>query len=850
MKQELQEAENDIKSLTNTISLDDEDEYFKEEERLNAEKRRLILKIRGLKSRIEIQKKANSAEESRLTEVIDKEKKNQEEFKKKKEKHEKELQEYIHKIEKIYKTPDDLEVLSYNLGKPPVNPGSAQVLELFKLDHRRKKLESNLNNITKRKRKLAKKNKQLDEKLETDVAKLKSLYEMEEIEKYLSEELFNDDEEDVVFEYANSSDEDMPIVQQEADGTVVIEPVWSYINRLRAKSLKGDVQLQANVSNLRTNITNLKLLIVSQSENYARETKELKKKYDSITNELITKQTQFETMIEELSNFGKVQKKAKKTILEKDSLTLKITETEEKYNKALLELEDFKKSVKDLPTEKDLAELTGKLASVTLKERRAVSNLESAFAEIRKLKEEKQPVIMQDEKLINELEAQIINYETEMITKGMKINKLEKELESTEIKLKTFENERISFRNQVNVEKMKHAEELDRIKIEIVKPLKDINADQAKRNALLLFNVAKLEREQSDLIRKGEILKKYNEGEIEMLTSKLEDSEKKVAKRLTEIKHMSTQTIETDGTPQNMKDLKRIRDLLTRDLQDVDRNVDIVSKSPQPTDIKVKMIASLKQDRIDLLKELDINRQYISTTLHRSTKITNEMLHTQLNTLLHLEKSYEDIETQKRRISEREQDVKLQEDSINKQRMSITSKEILDESNSFLVSLAHKFLSYPDNCFNTKVTRFFSYNINEWVGSFEKTFKCTRFLYADIKKLDVEQSKALFTILVNINMKTGSKSHLWYGNELNRMFNHTDYHGAKTLLLKLERANKTYLNWLDQDAVAIYPQLGNLNLNEGVIAYSSLLRTIGNVSVTRNFSATEFVVTNMKLVNG
>jgi hypothetical protein len=148
---------------------------------------------------------------------------------------------------------------------------------------------------------------------------------------------------------------------------------------------------------------------------------------------------------------------------------------------------------------------------------------------------------------------------------------------------------------------------------------------------------------------------------------------------------------------------------------------------------------------------------------------------------------------------------------------------------------AATFLSnLSDEYYNMNAKKFFSYNISEWEPAFKNKFPETKFLYLKEKGLPYHESCLLFQLLCDLNTNTGSKSHLWYGNELNRIFNNSDIRTSKTLSQRIDRAQKTYVQWCNGDAMSGYANLKNNVETVDTFAYKSLLKTINNVSVSRS----------------
>jgi hypothetical protein len=174
-------------------------------------------------------------------------------------------------------------------------------------------------------------------------------------------------------------------------------------------------------------------------------------------------------------------------------------------------------------------------------------------------------------------------------------------------------------------------------------------------------------------------------------------------------------------------------------------------------------------------------------------------------------------------------------------------KELLTEREKYMIStakqskqlfdyslLARKLSDLPEQKYKQTQKKFFSYPINEWADKFNETFSCNRFAFLDVVNLSLEESKDLFTLLTEINRHTGSKSHIWYGNELNRRFNHKDAtKRPKNTQELIRRAQETFVGWLNADATLGYEELQSDLVTKNSIAYSKLLNSIGNVSVKR-----------------
>jgi hypothetical protein len=136
--------------------------------------------------------------------------------------------------------------------------------------------------------------------------------------------------------------------------------------------------------------------------------------------------------------------------------------------------------------------------------------------------------------------------------------------------------------------------------------------------------------------------------------------------------------------------------------------------------------------------------------------------------------------------------------------------------------------------------KFFSYFLNQWKPIYDSTFLHfnKKFYNVKIDKLSREQSKVMFKLLVKLNILTGSRSHIWYGNQLNRKFNGNDYIKGHAFIgtkdeFHLLRAQHTFFDWYGEDAKVAYKEMTVRLRTRASNGYKILLTSIGSTYIAR-----------------
>jgi hypothetical protein len=165
-----------------------------------------------------------------------------------------------------------------------------------------------------------------------------------------------------------------------------------------------------------------------------------------------------------------------------------------------------------------------------------------------------------------------------------------------------------------------------------------------------------------------------------------------------------------------------------------------------------------------------------------------------------------------------------------------------DESAKIFNDLLKEIDEWPSNVFDEQQGKFFSYDLKQWEIVYEATFIGfkRKFYKVNIRSLNLHQSKVMFKLIVNLNLLTGSKSHIWYGNHLNREFNKLDFkekggaYNKKNRGYLLKRAQGTFFDWYGADAEIAFDELTKKLNTEAAKGYSILLKTIGSTFLARD----------------
>jgi hypothetical protein len=694
------------------------------------------------------------------------------------------------------------------------------------------KLENQKNNLIN----LIKKRKKLDEetllntggKGITDFDRISSLYDVKQLKQFLFDEQFTfDSDDDDAHGGFESSDDDMPRITEVTlpDGTadIKIENYMTYISRLRARSVSGNESVVINIENLMRRIGDMERLQSRLKQTYDEKMALIKSKYGN----LLTKATQtLEEYKWEIADMKKILSRgtmmldsgAKESKIEEQLKNL--TEAMKDQIEALDELQVKYKEAKE-KISKQKEKKKEREREIEMKEREIEEEREQERKREWKKKEKEV-----EEQLEKEREAEASKLLEKRKREGIEreqqekfkkdIKSLKKEMEEKaalqEVLIKAAE---IKYKNLMNLEKARWDEEKFELKTTLVQPLME------KVN---LLESAKLRAENNlKLLQEKQAIseKEYQDA---LINSYAKGYEKRRAETTKEVKEIEVQTEITGVSESDYYEAYLAHNAA-------------VNKITESMNIRVDFFLAKKFETEDLRQEEFERIKGVFAKLYNELpplpviadmqNIKSIDLNDKLNTFLNLKTLEYNLKCQKKELAEK---TKLAQEA-EKKYLSVSEFDLEIKNQAFELSELAR--NEPEKCHSSH--KFFSYHIREWEPKFAKALGCSEFTKLNIKTLSIEENKKMFRLLCSINKYTGSKSHIWFGNELNRLFNKRDSRDASTLTARVNRAQDTYLCWFDKSAAKGFQDLQADLITDDSIIYADLLRSIGNTYIARPF---------------
>jgi hypothetical protein len=626
----------------------------------------------------------------------------------------------------------------------------------------------------------------------TEYTAITSLYDVKKIKKYLrSEALEYDSDETGTVSPGDSSDEDMPkvtqVVSKSGDPDTRVEPFMSYISRLRKRATDGNEKLYINFQKLEMKIQEMVEVQKTLQKEYSLHKQLFDKKYTEPLKETKAIIAEYHDELEKVKKFL-----SRGTLMIDDG-----TKRQNQSNELMKLKQDLEDKIKEFD------KLKNSLNSVE-----------------KKLKEEKE----KHEK-----------------TKEKKEEKLKKVKEKTKTKIKDLEEE-IKSKLQEDFDK-KEADLTNEIEVKFKNAtnIKEAQWDEEKRDirdALvrpLMQRTLELEMDKITLEAKyDKVCNKQLANEVQIIEG-LKDAKKMgfdEAKLLfvKECQDMETQTLTTITEGEYEKQIEEYQQKVKKSneaMQIIQESI-VSGETYKERKDKIQKIAEVLIDiPIPVPPTYEFN-QPNDNLAEKLLKIVQDTLY-KCAELRKIEEAAEALKEGQKKLNNDAQEFAKAEQL----KFKTTDKSMQD--------IALTLSNLHQSNYNMGNFKFFSYHIRDWRLRFEQTFACSKFVYIDITKIDLENSKQLFTLLCYINKKTGSKSHLWYGNELNRKINKKDHFSAYGTEKLLQRAQDTFMGWLDKSAWKGFRELEGNIMTPDSKAYNDLLRSIGNTRTARMLNSRAYM---------
>jgi hypothetical protein len=691
----------------------------------------------------------------------------------------------------------------------------------------------------------------------TDVKAIREAFNVQELSQFFRAEKLDVDSDEYK-ELESSDEEDMPrsrnVSDKEGGGDVKVEHAMTYISRLRKAALGGNIKLRENCNKLERKINQLTAVQKEIEMLYKEEIRPIKKEFDRKISDI---KRELFLARRERDEFKVIMSKGLRASLSAQTASIeaeieKVTAAQKStIAKLQAELDEFKKKGSPVPVSdsKRVVELMmeNKKLSAQLKSQTAApkdsKELEKKTKKLEKAKES----IKVLEEANKEFEERALLAEAE----------LEVSKEETEAAKQESEKVAMAAQNRYNAQIVKNDEDFAQVKRTLLDPL-------LAKNNYLSEEWGKTMNERNhaqDELFKSQKNYKYLENSVKDLLLENENIvwEKAARKYIKECAVIETQTDITvpPAASDSADDIDSAAIRFEEDLRGyIDsrdpaffEKFDRAKGRPLPyAEFKAKFCEpeGMVEDEDSHLWS-DENAYQLDYILYLDEFKTpptpqeiERMTVCNANQLLAYRTRKYDmamaiLKREQRKIERQAADLNKVQKELRAEKVKYekatarTPKQIFD-----YIALAERLSELSEEKYKA-ASKFFSYPIAQWSEKFRETFTVNKFAFLNIEKLNVEESKDLFTLLTEINRHTGSKSHIWYGNELNRKFNHRDsVQKPKNKEGLIRRAQDTFLEWLNADAALGYMELENDLVTTNSIAYSKLLNAIGNVSVKRS----------------
>jgi hypothetical protein len=689
----------------------------------------------------------------------------------------------------------------------------------------------------------------------TDVNAMREAFNVQELSQFFRAEQLDVDSDEYK-ELESSDEEDMPRtrnVSTKEGADMKVEHAMTYISRLRKSALGGNIKLRENCRKIEKKIDQLTAVQKEIEMLYKEEIKPIKKEFNRKVNDI---KRELFLARRERDEFKLLMSKGLKASLSAQAASIeaeigKVTAAQKlTIVKLQEELDELKKKTAPVPVSdsKRVVELMmeNKKLSAQIKSTPAASKdskeLEKKEKKLKKVKE----AVKVLEESNKELEERTLLAEAE----------LEVSKEETEAAKQEAERVAMTAQNRYNALVVKNDEDFAQVKRTILDPL-------LAKNSYLSEEWEKTMKERNhaqDELGKSQKNYKYLENSVKDLLLENENIVWQKAHRKY-VKEVAEMEIQTDiAIPPSAKDpaddvdsaaIRFEKDLAGYiDSRDPSFFEQFAPEKGQPLsyeEFKLKFCGPPAYDEDGFLDEEDEDAHqwdYIFYLEEFKTPPTVEEIEratvcSASELLAYRTRKYDMamsiLKREHHKLVKQTSDLNKVQKELKVEKAKYTKatarapKQIFD-----YVTLAEKLSELPEEKYKP-TKKFFSYPVEQWSEKFRETFTVNKFVFVNIEKLNLEESKDLFTLLTEINRNTGSKSHIWYGNELNRKFNHRDsVSRPKDKSGLIRRAQDTFLEWLHADAALGYMELENDLVTTNSIAYSKLLNSIGNVSVKRS----------------
>jgi hypothetical protein len=661
----------------------------------------------------------------------------------------------------------------------PTKITEAVMLELVRVHRRLEANKGTLENLLKKREKFERLKAEEGEQFEKAIIEMSKMYSIAQLSHAIKElTLYDSDDDDRILAGDDIEESDPKYYGDDMNPT--LEDPLLYMQRLKNLVDLKDTKAIKFINNINSKIDNLYVLVKTELEKAREKEREIRQQCNNkiySLKEIIKIHTSDLNIAQGLLKTSRRQIEAPKhneniEKLEKEMKMLR--ERVEEAESLKVELDKTKKMEQKM--KKESIDLKNELETIKKetkkKEKEKEEKNEERKKKIKKMKKKNKELV----EALSELES------LKELTKSLKNENLTL---TEEFDQKLHEND-IRTKNLIKNLTNSHEIELDEVRVRTTIPLleeiathqnKIFVAEQEKSKAIIEKNTA-LKRMQDLADHTSELIKKAEKDGYDRA-------------RVKEVKHMSIQT-----------------DLET----------------------------SLLKDPIGIGKD--------QVTFERENEFYKQLLFAQHlpGGLLEFEKKKQELDEKISRTMVKEEELMFLEKKKNE---TLAEQEtLLERLQTFDVTKLHKIPqtenlskilkhlnSLDPMCYDLYKKKFFSYTITDWTPFLKQSFKDVRFLYLKEKELDRLSSSYLFQVLTEINMRTGSKSHLWYGNELNRLFHLRDFKGKPKDLF--ERANLTFLGWYNTDAKEAFYDMKAGIPTIGAEVYKRLLCAAGNVGVPR-----------------
>jgi hypothetical protein len=687
----------------------------------------------------------------------------------------------------------------------PLQPLGAEVIKRLILKD--KKIQQRAGTVEKLIKKRIETDKKYKEKgnealdIEKQLLALGDSYTKEKMTKVLEKIEYSDSDSDVD-PYDLDSDDDETVPKQNASGEVN-ETFSEYVLRMRKAVGRGNEDVYWGYNVLKNEIARYAKLFADLDNRYKAEVLMLKNSRDDLRKFLTKPYYEYIQHLNKMKDYNKMTSQVKQIAMSQDQDLKKINELDrtikEMQDEIELHKQDKEKLLKELRTTKRQADMA---------------------------KIEKQ-----------DIESKLASNETLKKHYEDQIRELDESLEDSKENLKAAA---YNLQNKLHAQAALHDEELNRLRISVVEVLAR-DCESFKEQLVEERYKANMLEKTIEIIRMSidsEKTLSYNEGK--------QDAQKKY------IVQVQDTGCQTDISQTEINRTKK--EIGNREVYQYNSNLGGHCKSMSNDEKKrtPEWFEKFEGDQEQIKWHWDqdfqsgedlmkIPRSCITVSTgfnvwYDKLNIKVSDVEYYLGGIKQFREDNEALKDVKSDLHRRESEI-LAEQAKNKQILKeikdfTLTKDFLNSLTEAEEKLLNQVNTFRDICYNPKQRKFFSYIILDWEDILIEKFKNTRFLKIDINKTTKEENCVLFQFLTNLNSLTGSKSHLWFGNELNRKYNHKDYlERPRSEFGLIERAQDTFTAWFNSNAQNGLNSLKKNLINRDSIVYSELLSTIGNTTI-------------------